>query len=51
MLSSYDPTIDACWMGEASELYDVRLEGENAGIWGVEVIVDRFGAEVRDRRG
>jgi hypothetical protein len=50
MLSSYDPTMDACWSGEASELNDGRRGRKKPGVCG-EVPGKKLGVEFRDRRG
>jgi hypothetical protein len=51
MLSSYEPTMDACCKGDTSELNDGRLGLKKAGVGGVEPTAEKVGVEFSERRG
>lgn len=47
--SSYDPTIGACWSGDASEAFD-EPRGLMSGVCGVDADIDREN-DGTDRKG
>jgi hypothetical protein len=53
MLSSYEPTMEACCRGEESEPKDGRRDRNKAGVCGDVPRPDwmKLGVELRDRRG